>query len=192
MTAAMVYSPVGLVVGLSQEQGLRRGRPRVLRQHHHAERHRAGHHRWICPSHTAPRGRVATGLSEQSPQRAPQQQKFAPELQAQGRCRVLDRGLPSLTCCCRSFRELEHVRALGVLGSLSALLGWQRAIGVYLLLESLEERFSRGARASGAVVRASPRDFCRDAPVDVLARVHHLLSCASAQIVGADQRVSLP
>jgi hypothetical protein len=58
-----------------------------------------------------------------------------------------------------------------VLGSLSAFLGRQRAIGVHLLLESLEERFTRGARAGSAVVRASPLDFCRDAPVDVLGHV---------------------
>src|SRR5579863_4469540 len=60
------------------------------------------------------------------------------------RCRALGCGLSSLTCGCRSFRELEHICALRVLGALSALLGWQRAIGIYLLLESLEERFSRG------------------------------------------------
>jgi len=63
-----------------------------------------------------------------------------------------------------------------VLGALSALLGWHRAIGIYLLLKSLEERFSCGARARGAVVCASPRDFCCDAPIDVLGRVPHLLS----------------
>lgn len=55
-----------------------------------------------------------------------------------------------------------------MLGALSALLGWQRAIGVYRLLESPDEGFSRRARAGGAVVRAGPGDFCCYAPVDVL------------------------
>jgi hypothetical protein len=76
--------------------------------------------------------------------------------------------LLSLACGCRSSRELEHVGALRVLGALSALLGRQRAIGVYPLFESLEECFSRGARARSAVVRTRPRDFRCDAPVDVL------------------------
>jgi hypothetical protein len=102
----------------------------------------------------------------------PNNQNRPSELRSSGgRCRALRRGLPSLTCGGRSFRELEHVGALGVLGALSAFLGWQHAIRVYLLLESLEERFSRGARAGGAVVRASPRDFRCDAPVNVLGRV---------------------
>ena len=77
-------------------------------------------------------------------------------------------GLPRLTRGCRSLGELEHVRALRLLGAQPTFLGWQRTIGVYVPLESLEERLSRGARAGGAVVRASPRDFCRDASVNVL------------------------
>jgi hypothetical protein len=80
---------------------------------------------------------------------------------------------------------LEHVGALRVLGALSALLGLQHSIGIYLFFKSLEERFSCGARALGAVVCASPRDFCCDAPIDVLGRVPHLLSSLGRALVGS-------
>jgi hypothetical protein len=62
---------------------------------------------------------------------------------------------------------LEHVGAFRVLGALPAFLGWQRAIGVYLLLEPLEERIPGAADVGGAVVRAGLRDFGCDAGVDV-------------------------
>lgn len=93
--------------------------------------------------------------------------------------------LPGLARGSRSFRQLEHVGALRVLGALTAFLGWQRAVGVYLLLESLEERFSRGARTGGAVVCASPRDFRCNAPVNVLGRVTSPLFAVALRSCGA-------
>jgi len=58
-----------------------------------------------------------------------------------------------------------------VLGALSALLGRQRAIGVFLFLESPEERFTRGAARELRSWGAGPRDFRCSAPVDVLGYV---------------------
>jgi hypothetical protein len=40
------------------------------------------------------------------------------------------------------FGELEHVGPHRVVGALAAFQRWQRGVGVYFLLEPLEERFS--------------------------------------------------
>ena len=55
-----------------------------------------------------------------------------------------------------------------MLGEASAFVGRQRAIWVYLTFESLEERFARWSCSCAPVIRATPRDLCCDAAVDVL------------------------
>lgn len=73
-------------------------------------------------------------------------------------------GLPRLACGYGPLGEAEHVCTLRVLGKASAFLGWQRAIWIYLPFESLEECVACWACPRAPVVRATPRDFCRDPP----------------------------
>jgi len=60
------------------------------------------------------------------------------------------------------------VRAQGVLGAATTLVWRQIAMGVYLLLESSQERLAGWSRAGAPVGGAAPGDFRRDSPVDVL------------------------
>jgi hypothetical protein len=55
---------------------------------------------------------------------------------------VVQDELPRFTGDGGVFGELEHGGPLRMVGSLAAFLRWQRAVGVYFLLEPLEERFS--------------------------------------------------
>jgi hypothetical protein len=79
-----------------------------------------------------------------------------------------------------------------MLGALPAFLGWQRAIGIYLLLESLEERFSRGrVRAAQSRVRAHEISAAMR-PLMSLAMWHHHPSWFAPRSRGAGHRLNRP
>ena len=73
------------------------------------------------------------------------------------------------TCRYGSLGKMKHVGALRVVGTTAAFIGRQRAIRINLSLEALQELLARWPSAGAAIDRSTPRDLCRDLPVDVLA-----------------------
>jgi hypothetical protein len=72
--------------------------------------------------------------------------------------------------CYGPLGETEHVRALGVFGAASTLVGRKFAIGINLFLESVQECLAGWSGTGASVSSATPRDLGRDSPVDVLRR----------------------
>jgi hypothetical protein len=63
--------------------------------------------------------------------------------------------------------EAEHVGAQGVVGAAAAFVGWQGAIGVYIVLETLEEGLPGRSGSGAAVGGAAPRDLGSNSSIDV-------------------------
>lgn len=68
----------------------------------------------------------------------------------------------------RPHGESEHVRTFRMVGAALTLLGRQLAIRINLPFESPQERLASGPGPGAPVEGAAPRDFRRDAPLDVL------------------------
>jgi hypothetical protein len=66
------------------------------------------------------------------------------------------------------FGETEHVCTLRMFGAALALLARELAIRINLPFESPQERLPSGPGPGTPIDGAAPRDFGRDAPVDVL------------------------